>query len=106
LRHDFRANGRPDEVDAVRTTDFFGVVEGGGGVAVADYEDVLGWEDFEGGDECGTDYSSGFVAGDEQSGIFCGGSAGFERDGFVGEGRVGFEEDEEGTECVTGWCAC
>ena len=46
LRHDFRADGRPDEVDAVRTADFFGVVEGGWAVAVADDEDVLGREDF------------------------------------------------------------
>ena len=48
-------------VDAVGSADFFGVVEGGGAVAVGDYEDVFGWEDFEGCGEGGADYVGGFV---------------------------------------------
>ena len=50
-------------VDAVGSADFFGVVEGGGAVAVGDYEDVGGWEDFEGCGEGWTDYVGGFVLG-------------------------------------------
>ena len=50
-------------VDAVGSADFFGVVEGGGAVAVGDYEDVFGWEDFEGCGEGGADYGGGFVLG-------------------------------------------
>ena len=48
-------------VDAVGSADFFGVVEGGGAVAVGDDEDVGGWEDFEGCGEGGADYVGGFV---------------------------------------------
>ena len=50
-------------VDAVGSADFFGVVEGGGAVAVGDDEDVGGWEDFEGCGEGGADYVGGFVLG-------------------------------------------
>jgi hypothetical protein len=63
LGDDLAADRTPDVVDAVGSADFFGVVEGGGAVAVGDDEDVFGWEDFEGCGEGGADYVGGFVLG-------------------------------------------
>jgi hypothetical protein len=61
LGDDLAADGTPDVVDAVWLADFFGIVEGGGAVAVCDYEDVLGWEDFDCCCEGGADDVGGFV---------------------------------------------
>jgi hypothetical protein len=61
LGDDLAADGTPDVVDAVWLADFFGVVEGGGAVAVCDYEDVFGWEDFDRCCEGGADDVGGFV---------------------------------------------